>query len=118
MKIIFQKWWAKDTKCFSIINYRKPWKEVGNRPRINFHTNGAKKRYGDTCLDVQLILGYIIITYTNFNLQERKPDPVKVIWETPLVYDLSNISPIDLSEERSHVELAYLQAERAGMKEG
>lgn len=68
MKKIFQRWWANDTRCFSIINYRQSWKENANKPRLSFHTNGAKKKLKeDTCLDVTLIVGYIIFHYTNFN---------------------------------------------------
>jgi hypothetical protein len=68
VKILFEKWWDKDKKYFSIINYRESWIENGNKPRLNFRTNGAKKNNPlDTCLDVHLIIGYTIINYTNFN---------------------------------------------------
>ena len=68
MKTIFEKWWDRDRKCFSIRNYRKSWKENGNKPRIDFWANGAQKSNPkDTCLDVHLIIGYTIINYTNFN---------------------------------------------------
>lgn len=67
MKKIFEFWWAKDTRCFSIINYKTSWKENGNKPRISFHTNGAiKSRPEDTCFDSTLIIGYTIVSYTNF----------------------------------------------------
>ena len=66
MTILFSKWWDKDTKNFQIVNYKKAWKENGNKPRIEYHTNGAKKKNNDKCLDVRLILGYTIINYTNF----------------------------------------------------
>lgn len=68
METIFEKWWDKENKYFSIKNHKKAWKENGNKPRIDFHTNGAKKHNPkDTCLDVTLIIGYVIINYTNFN---------------------------------------------------
>ena len=68
MKTIFEKWWDKETKCFSIRNYRESWKENGNSPRIKFWTNGAKRNnIRDTCLDVHLIVGYTIINYSDFN---------------------------------------------------
>lgn len=68
MKKIFERWWANDTRCFSIINYRQGWKENDNKPRLSFHTNGAKKkRKEDTCLNVTFIIGYIVFNYTNFN---------------------------------------------------
>ena len=71
MKKIFEKWWDKGTKYFSIINYKKSWKECGNKPRINFFHNGGKKKNGDTCFDVSLIVGYTIFNYTNFDLQGK-----------------------------------------------
>lgn len=66
---IFEKWWANNTKCFGIRNYRSEWKKIGNRPRISFNTNNAKKKNGDICLDISIIIGYTIFNYTNFNLQ-------------------------------------------------
>lgn len=68
MKVIFEKWWDNGNKCFGIRNLKKSWKEIGNKPRMSFFTNGAKKgNPKDTCLDIHLILGYTIINYTNFN---------------------------------------------------
>lgn len=68
MKKVFEKWWDNESKYFGILNYKKSWKENGNKPRICFHTNGAKKRNPkDTCLDVHLIIGYTIFNYTDFN---------------------------------------------------
>lgn|GEM_PF-2064802 len=71
MNILFQKWWSRETRQFSIINYKKAWKEVGNSPRIKLFHNGARKKSGDTCRDVTLIIGYTIFNYTNFALQGR-----------------------------------------------
>lgn len=71
MKIIFEKWWKNATKSFSIINYKKSWKEVGNPPLLRFRTNGAKKKNGDNCLDVHLEIGYTVFNYTNWNLQNK-----------------------------------------------
>ena len=70
--VIFEKWWNKGTKCFSIRNNKKFWKEVGNKPRIGFWHNGAKKKNGDTCFDVHLVLGYTVFNYTNFDLQNSQ----------------------------------------------
>lgn len=67
--IIFEKWWNKGNKLFQIRNYKKSWKEVGNPPMFKFRTNGANKKNGNTCLDVQLYIGYMIFNYINFNLQ-------------------------------------------------
>ena len=68
MKILFDKWWDKGNKNFSIIYYRDAW----DKPTIDFHHNGAKKKNGDKCFDVSLIIGYTIFNYTNFNLQKTK----------------------------------------------
>ena len=68
VKMVFEKWWDNDSKCLAIRNYKKSWKVNGNKPMLKFWTNGAKKRNPkDTCLDVHLIIGYTIISYTNFN---------------------------------------------------
>lgn len=72
MKKIFEKWWDKDTKSFSIINYKKSWKENGNKPRISFHHNGAKRSKGDKCFDATFTVGYTIFNYTNWDLQKKK----------------------------------------------
>jgi hypothetical protein len=57
------------SKSFSIDNHRKAWIENGNKPRIVFHENGGRRKQGDKCFDVTLILGYILINYTNWQLQ-------------------------------------------------
>ena len=69
MSIKIDKWFSQGNKNFSIINYKNAWKEVGNKPRLEFRTNRAKKRNGDKCLDVTLTIGYTVINYTNFDLQ-------------------------------------------------
>lgn len=69
METIFEKWWKKGTKVFQITNYKKSWKEVGNKPRLCLHENGGRKKKGDNCFDISLIIGYTIFNYTNFNLQ-------------------------------------------------
>ena len=71
VKKIFEKWWDKGNKVFQITNYKKSWKEVGNKPRFLLHENGGRKKNGDNCFDISLIIGYIIFNYTNFNLQRR-----------------------------------------------
>lgn len=76
-KTIFEKWWKHNTKSFFIINYKKPWKENGNKPRLSFHTNGAKKKNGDKCFDCTLTIGYIVIMYTNWDLQKEYYKGVK-----------------------------------------
>jgi hypothetical protein len=69
MKKIFEHWWDNGNKVFQITNYKNAWKEVGNKPRLLLHENGGRRRNGDSCFDISLIVGYTIINYTNFNLQ-------------------------------------------------
>lgn len=72
MKKIFEFWWRNGTKVFQIINYRKAWKECGNKPRVFLHENGGRRKKGDTCFDISLILGYTVLNYTNFDLQRLR----------------------------------------------
>lgn len=72
MRKIFEKWWAKHTKSFTIYNFKKSWKENGNKPRISFHHNHGKKKNGDYCFEASLIVGYTIFNYTNWDLQKRR----------------------------------------------
>ena len=70
---IFQKWWDNGNKQFSIRWYRKWWKENGVGMIWRFRTNGAKKsRPTDTCFDMYLELGYLVINYTNFDYQNLR----------------------------------------------
>ena len=71
MRKIIQLCWAKGTKCFYVINYKKAWKHIGTKPKFLFHHNGAKRKNGDTCYDASLIIGYTIFSYTNFDLQRE-----------------------------------------------
>jgi predicted double-glycine peptidase len=71
MKLIFEKWWTD--KVFSIRGHRKDWKENGNKPRVAFWTNGAKKGK-DKCLDAYLVIGYTVFNYTDFNYDRRQPN--------------------------------------------
>lgn len=68
---ILEIWWKNNTKCFSIRNHRKSWKKYGNKPRLLLHHNGAKRKKGDKCFDISLIVGYTIFNYTNFDLQKE-----------------------------------------------
>lgn len=67
-KVIFEKWWDNDTKVFQIINYKKVWKENGNKPRIKLFENGGRKKKGDKCFDLHLIVGYTVFNYCNCRL--------------------------------------------------
>ena len=71
MKTIIQFWWKNQTKVFQITNYRKAWKEAGNKPRLCAHNNGGKRKNGDKCFDATLIIGYTIFNYANFDLQRK-----------------------------------------------
>ena len=71
MKKILELWWNRGNKCFSIISYKKSWKHNGNGRQFFIHENKGRRNRGDSCFDLTIAIGYIIITYTNFNLQER-----------------------------------------------
>ena len=68
MKRIFEKWWDDGNKVFGVYNYRDPWKRCGIKPMIKLHENGGRKKLGDKCFDITLIIGYTTISYTTFNL--------------------------------------------------
>lgn len=72
MKILFEKWWDNGSKVFQIINYKESWEKNGNKPRVNFFENGGRKRNGDNCLDIHLIIGYTIFNYCNYALNKRR----------------------------------------------
>ena len=71
MKQIIEIWWKNGARCFGIRNYKKSWKENGNKPRFCVHSNGAKSENGDVCFDGSLIIGYTVFNYTNFDLQKK-----------------------------------------------
>lgn len=71
MKTLFEKWWDNDRKVFSITNYKKAWKENGNKPRITMFENGGRKRKGDNCFDFHLIIGYTIFNYCHYDMQNK-----------------------------------------------
>ena len=79
MKKIVEKWWKHDRKCFQITNYKKAWKENGNKSRLSFHTNGGSRRKGDNCFDCTLIIGYTVFNYTHFDMQYEKREREKKI---------------------------------------
>ena len=66
MKTIFIKWWNSGNNVIYAHNYKKAWKETGLKPRLSYSTNGARKGI-DSCLDITLIIGYIVICYSNYN---------------------------------------------------
>lgn len=59
--------WMTPTRSISINYARKQW-----APRLSFHENGGRKNNGDSCFDCSLIIGTIIFSYTNWNLQNNK----------------------------------------------
>ena len=63
-----KKWFGNTSRVFSIINYKDSWKKNGNKPRIEFFENGGRRKNGDKCFDVYLIIGYTIFNYCNYNL--------------------------------------------------
>lgn len=71
--ILFEKWWSNGNKHFGISWMYKWWAHNGVGQIWRFRTNGARKSNpADTCLDVYLELGYLVINYTNFDYQNRQ----------------------------------------------
>lgn len=71
MKMLYEKWMRNRDRVFAIYNYRADWKAQDFKPHIAIRTNGARKRKGDSCLDISITIGYIVINYVNFNLQGK-----------------------------------------------
>lgn len=69
-KVIFQKWFCNGTKVIALYDYKNPWKENGNKPRIKIYDNGARRKKGDRCFDFHIIIGYLIFNYCNYDLQK------------------------------------------------
>lgn len=72
MKEIIVKTWDNGNKWLGVYDYKKPWKKNKIKPAFKIGTNGARRSKGDTCLDCHIILGYLVINYTDFNLQRRR----------------------------------------------
>ena len=61
---------TSDSKLISIHWAYAALKNNTHFPRFDITHNGAKRKNGDTCLDTSLRLGYLFITYTDFDLQK------------------------------------------------
>lgn len=70
-KVIFEKWFDKDNRVISLINFKKPWKENGNPPMFKIRTNGGRKRHGDNCFDFYIHFGYLVFNYCHYNMQNN-----------------------------------------------
>lgn len=69
-KVIFEKWFGN--KVISLINYKEPWKMNGNKPRITMFENGGRRKNGDKCFDLHIIIGYLVFNYCNYDLQKAE----------------------------------------------
>lgn len=67
MKVIYKKWFGNTSKVFSIISYKDSWKKNGNELRIEFYENSGRRKNGDKCFDIHLIIGYTKFNYCNYN---------------------------------------------------
>lgn len=74
MKIVFEKWWDKNTKCINLISYKDAW----DKPHFLIHSNDVKRKNGDTCFDFNVDLGYLHFSYTNWDLQGHMKNKTKV----------------------------------------
>lgn len=74
-KVIFEKW--IENKVISLIDYRVPWKKNGNKPRITIFENGGRRKNGDKCFDLHIIIGYLVFNYCNYDLQKGVENEIK-----------------------------------------
>lgn len=70
-KTYLERWWKNNTRYIGLHNYKVPWKEIGQKPIWRIRTNGASRKNGDTCFDINIFLGYIVFNYTNWNWRKR-----------------------------------------------
>lgn len=72
MKKLIEYWYCKRgsrnrcTKCINL-NYYKCW----DKPKFQIYTNGAKKKNGDKCFDLNIHIGRLAFSYTNWDLQKE-----------------------------------------------
>lgn len=66
---ILNKHFKNSNSFFTIINYKEPWKENNITPFIELRTNGWRNT-NHSCIDINLILGYLTISYTNYDYQK------------------------------------------------
>ena len=70
-KTYFDIWWNQSSKNISILNYKDVWRKNKIKPMLKVRTNGAKRKNGDGCFELFIYIGYMVINYTNFNLQGK-----------------------------------------------
>ena len=64
---IFEKWFGKNKKkVIWLGNYKHYW----DKPSFWFHTNGGKRKNGDSCFDLNINFGYLHFSYTNYGLSD------------------------------------------------
>lgn len=74
MKILFEKWWNKNTKCIQLISYKDSW----DKPHFLIHNNGAKRKNEDKCFDFNINFFYLHFSYTDFDLQGNMKNKARV----------------------------------------
>lgn len=52
--------------------YRKTWKANNVKPMYRITNNGAKRKNKDSCFDMNIYIGYLIISYTNWNFNRKR----------------------------------------------
>ena len=96
MKILFEKWWDKNTKCINLISYKDSW----DKPDFWIHENGGRRKNGDKCFDFNINFFYLHFSYTNWDLQghmKKKAKVEEILKSKPTKEQIFNSVTIDKS---------------------
>lgn len=104
MKMLFEKWWNKNTKCVNLISYKDSW----DKPHFLVHNNGAKRKNGDTCFD----LDYLHFSYTNWDLQKKKQNNLRKYYYVIDDWDTQEIKIIQGKNLLSQHEVLFCGTEK------
>lgn len=108
MKILFEKWWNKNTKYINLISYKDAW----NKSHFLIHSNGAKRKNGDTCFDFNVDLGYLHFSYTNWDLQKKKQNNLRKYYCVVDDWNTQEIKIIQGKNLLSQHEILFLGTEK------
>lgn len=60
------------SRCLEFKWMKKIWTKNNVKPEFGYRDNKGKKANGDKCLDATFSLGYFLINFVNYNLQETE----------------------------------------------
>lgn len=64
-------WWKYGARYLQVRNMARVWRAVGKRPAWVCRTNGGRAEDA-VCFERHLVIGYLVITYINFDVQKVK----------------------------------------------